>query len=71
MEELLPLLTYRLSEQLLKEIETRAVQSQQQVAITKAQITAKQRDSRLLELTSKEISTLPKDTKAYDGVGKM
>ncbi|BDD58487.1 hypothetical protein MPDQ_002331 [Monascus purpureus] len=58
-------------QKVVQEIETRAIQSQQQIAIVKAQITAKQRETRLLELTSKEISTLPKDTKTYEGVGKM
>jgi prefoldin subunit 1 len=59
------------ADQLLQEIETRAVQSQQQLNITKAQITAKQRETRLLELTSKEIGSLPKETNVYEGVGKM
>lgn len=57
--------------QLLQEIEARAISSQQQMGITKAQITAKQREIRLLELTSKEVGALPKDTKVYEGVGKM
>jgi prefoldin subunit 1 len=34
-------------------------------------MTTKQRDIRMLELTSKEIGTLPGDTKVYEGVGRM
>ncbi|PLB46732.1 putative prefoldin subunit 1 [Aspergillus steynii IBT 23096] len=58
-------------QKLLQELETRIVASQQQIGITKAQITTKQRDIRMLELTSKEIGSLPKDTNVYEGVGKM
>ena len=57
--------------QLLQEIEAQAITSAQQLNITKAQITAKQKNIRLLELTSKEIGSLPKETKVYEGVGKM
>jgi prefoldin subunit 1 len=57
--------------QLLQEIETRAIASQQQISLTKSQITAKQRDVRMLQLTSKELSELPADTGVYEGVGKM
>ncbi|KAI9790279.1 MAG: hypothetical protein M1816_005304 [Peltula sp. TS41687] len=56
---------------LIREIETQAVVAQQQINIVKAQIAAKQRDLRLLQLTSNEVTDLPKDTKAYEGVGKM
>ncbi|ODM22703.1 hypothetical protein SI65_00292 [Aspergillus cristatus] len=58
-------------QKLLQEIEAQAITSQQQLNITKAQITAKQKNARLLELTSKELSSLPKETKVYEGVGKM
>lgn len=57
--------------QLLQEIETRAMASQQQIGLTKAQMTAKQRDIRMLQLTSKELSDLPSATPIYEGVGKM
>ncbi|KAJ5665941.1 uncharacterized protein N7477_008389 [Penicillium maclennaniae] len=43
-------------QKLLQEIETRAMASQQQIGITKAQMTAKQREIRKLQLTSKELS---------------
>ncbi|KAJ5183646.1 hypothetical protein N7492_001262 [Penicillium capsulatum] len=58
-------------QKLLVEIESRAMASQQQMGITKAQMTAKQRDIRMLQLTSKELSDLPPDTRVYEGVGKM
>ncbi|OJJ49359.1 hypothetical protein ASPZODRAFT_60427 [Penicilliopsis zonata CBS 506.65] len=58
-------------QKLVQEIEARAISSQQQINITKAQITAKQREVRLLDLTAKELGTLPKDTRVYEGVGKM
>ncbi|KAL3480605.1 Prefoldin [Aspergillus californicus] len=58
-------------QKLLQEIETRVITSQQQIGITKAQMTTKQRDIRMLELTSKEIGSLPGDTNVYEGVGKM
>lgn len=41
------------------------------MGITKAQMTAKQRDIRMLQLTSKELSELPSETRVYEGVGKM
>ncbi|KAI9839926.1 MAG: hypothetical protein M1819_000118, partial [Sarea resinae] len=52
-------------------IETRALLAQQQINVVKAQMAAKQRDIRLLQLTSGEVATLPKDTSVYEGVGKM
>ncbi|TKA68884.1 hypothetical protein B0A49_05354 [Cryomyces minteri] len=58
-------------QKLLQEIEQKATFSQQQIGIVKAQIAAKNRESRLLQLTSSEVSSLPKDTNVYEGVGKM
>ena len=55
----------------MHEIETQAVQAQQQINIVKTQITSKQRDARLLQLTTGELQGLPKETKVYEGVGKM
>lgn len=45
--------------------------AQQQINIVKTQISTKQRDVRLLQLTSSELSGLPKETNVYEGVGKM
>jgi prefoldin subunit 1 len=56
---------------LLQEIEQKAAFSQQQIGLVKAQIAAKNRESRMLELTKTEVESLPKDTNVYEGVGKM
>jgi len=58
-------------QKLVQEIDTQAIAAQQQISVVKNQITIKQRDIRLLELTTTEISTLPRDTNVYEGVGKM
>ena len=55
----------------MQEIEAQAILAQQEINRVKLQITAKQRDIRLLQLTSNEIRALPEDTKVYEGVGKM
>lgn len=55
----------------MQEIESQAVQAQQQINVVKSQISVKQREIRLLQLTSDEVSTLPPDTNVYEGVGKM
>lgn len=58
-------------EQLIQEIESQAIASQQQIGVVKAQILAKQREIRLLDLTTTELGQIPSDTKVYEGVGKM
>ncbi|CRG84889.1 prefoldin subunit 1 [Talaromyces islandicus] len=58
-------------QKVVQEIESRAIASQQQIGVVKAQISTKQRDIRLLQLTSSELASLPKDTNVYEGVGKM
>lgn len=63
--------TKNLSTQLLQEVDSQAIQSQQQINIVKAQINAKQRDARLNQLTGTELSQLSRDTKVYEGSGKM
>ena len=45
--------------------------AQQQINDVRTQVSAKQRDIRLLELTSKEVNSLPRDTHIYEGLGKM
>lgn len=57
--------------QLLQEIEQKAAFSQQQIGLVKAQMTAKAREQRMLQLTTTEVDSLPKDTRVYEGVGKM
>ncbi|KAE8453740.1 hypothetical protein EG329_009251 [Mollisiaceae sp. DMI_Dod_QoI] len=56
---------------LVQEIESQAIQSQQQISIVRSQIAVKTREIRMLELTSKEVSGLPSGTNVYEGVGKM
>ncbi|KAK6510412.1 hypothetical protein TWF506_009520 [Arthrobotrys conoides] len=58
-------------QKVLQEIETQAILSQQQLAVVKSQITSKQRDTRMIQLTESELSSLPASTKVYEGVGKM
>jgi len=58
-------------QKLVQEIETQAVLAQQQINVVKSQISVKQRDMRLLQLTSSELGTLPPNTNVYEGVGKM
>ncbi|KAF7507119.1 hypothetical protein GJ744_010932 [Endocarpon pusillum] len=58
-------------QKLLQEVESQAIQSQQQINIVRSQINVKQRDARLNQLTSTELSQLPRTTKVYEGLGKM
>jgi len=58
-------------QKLLQEIEQKAAFSQQQIGIVKAQIAAKNREGRILQLTSSEVASLPEETNVYEGVGKM
>ena len=55
----------------MREIETQAIQAQQQISLVRTQLGAKQREMRLAQLTKSEISSLPPDTPIYEGVGKM
>lgn len=60
-----------LAPQLLQEVETQALVSQQKIQETQAQLNARKREARLNQLTSNELATLSKDTNVYEGVGKM
>ncbi len=55
----------------MREIETQAIQAQQQIALTRSQLAGTQREVRLAQLTRAEISSLPPENKVYEGVGKM
>lgn len=57
--------------QLLQEVETQALVSQQKIQQTQGEINAKKREARLNQLTSNELASLTSDTKVYEGVGKM
>ncbi|KAL2047916.1 hypothetical protein ABVK25_011247 [Lepraria finkii] len=58
-------------QKLALEIESQAQSAQREINIVKTAVFAKQRDIRMLELTSSEVKSLDKDTKVYQGVGKM
>jgi len=55
----------------LQEISQKKAFAEQQLAIVKQQRVARTREGRMLQLTSAEVSSLPAETKVYEGVGKM
>ncbi len=57
--------------QLAREIQTQALQVQQKIALTRSQVSIRQREMRLAQLTRAEISSLPAENPVYEGVGKM
>ncbi|KAF4447658.1 prefoldin subunit 1 [Fusarium albosuccineum] len=58
-------------QKLVHEIESQAVAAQQQIGLARTQMTAKQREQRLVKLTLSEMASLPQDAVVYEGVGKM
>ncbi|KAL8694364.1 MAG: hypothetical protein Q9218_001001 [Villophora microphyllina] len=58
-------------QKLVQEIETQAITAQREINVVKAALASKQRDIRMLELTSTEVKHLSGNTKVYEGVGKM
>ncbi|OHW98739.1 prefoldin subunit 1 [Colletotrichum incanum] len=58
-------------EKLIREIESQAIVAQQQIGQARTQMTAKQREMRMVRLTMDEVSTLPANSCVYEGVGKM
>ncbi|MCJ1223669.1 hypothetical protein MMC12_000312 [Toensbergia leucococca] len=58
-------------QKLVQEIEAQAISAQREINIVKNTVSTKQRDVRMLELTTTELKQLPKDTNVYEGVGKM
>ena len=57
--------------QLAIEIESQASTALREISLVKVAIGNKQRDARMLELTSTEMKQFDKETKLYEGVGKM
>lgn len=55
----------------MQEIETQAILAQREINVVKTAVSTKQRDVRMLELTTSEVKSLPKDTNVYEGIGKM
>ncbi|EUC50196.1 hypothetical protein COCMIDRAFT_22297 [Bipolaris oryzae ATCC 44560] len=58
-------------QKVLQEISQKKAFAEQQLVIVKQQKATRARESRMLQLTSSEVSSLPADTKVYEGVGKM
>ncbi|KAI0800777.1 Prefoldin [Fomes fomentarius] len=56
---------------ILVQIQQTAVQSQRALNVSKQQISAKERERRILQLTIEEITSLQGDVNLYKGVGKM
>ena len=56
---------------LVQEIESQAISAQREINVVKTTISAKLRDVRMIELTSNELNSLPRETKVYEGVGRM
>jgi hypothetical protein len=57
--------------QILQEISQKKAFAEQQLLIVRQQKAARTREGRMLQLTASEVETLPKETKVYEGVGKM
>lgn len=57
--------------QLYGEIQTQALKTQQELALSRSQLVSKQREIRLNQLTLNEMSSLTPDNPVYEGVGKM
>lgn len=57
--------------QVLADIEARAVSSAQSLQQVNAQISASEREKRMLQLTQTELASYSSDTPVYTGVGKM
>lgn len=50
---------------------TQAVTSQRALAVVKTQIQSKERERKILQLTMRELATVPQESRLYTGVGKM
>jgi prefoldin subunit 1 len=57
--------------QVLQEIGQKKAFAEQQLIIVRQQKAGNNRENRMLQLTATEVESLPKDTKVYEGVGKM
>ncbi|RSH93111.1 hypothetical protein EHS25_007464 [Saitozyma podzolica] len=57
---------------ILEQIQTQAITSQRALSLTRAQLQAKEKDRKILQLTARELGTVPKGEEGmYKGVGKM
>lgn len=53
------------------QIQQTAIDSQRALAVTKGSLVTKERERKILQLTTEEITSLSGDVKMYKGVGKM
>ncbi|KAK9477501.1 Prefoldin [Lipomyces japonicus] len=58
-------------QKVLQEIELRVMQSQMELSSVQQQISQKQRDIRMTDLTIKELKDISSDVGVWEGVGKM
>ncbi|KAF2272603.1 Prefoldin [Westerdykella ornata] len=58
-------------QKVLQEIGQKKAFAEQQLVVVRQQKAAKTREARMLQLTASEVTSLPKDTNVYEGVGKM
>ncbi|KAF8633603.1 hypothetical protein AX15_001391 [Amanita polypyramis BW_CC] len=56
---------------ILVQLQQTAIQSQRALGVTQQQSSAKERERRILQLTTNEISQLERSVNLYKGVGKM
>lgn len=56
---------------MVQEIELRIIQSQMELSSVRQQISQKERDIRLTDLTMKELRDIPPTVGVWEGVGKM
>ncbi|KAF4604742.1 hypothetical protein EYR40_003520 [Pleurotus pulmonarius] len=56
---------------ILLQIQQTAVQSQRALNVSRQQMTAKERERRILQLTIDEISQMDNEVNLYKGIGKM
>ncbi|KAF2862674.1 Prefoldin [Piedraia hortae CBS 480.64] len=56
---------------LLEEISSKAIFAEQQLSLVRGQLGSKKREERVLQLSQKELNSLPKGTGVWEGVGKM
>lgn len=59
------------ADKVLQEIGQKKAFAEQQLGIVKQQKAVNHRENRMLQLTATEVESLPKDTRVYEGVGKM
>ncbi|RGP58143.1 prefoldin subunit 1 [Fusarium longipes] len=56
---------------MVQEIESQALVAQQQIGLARTQMASKQREQRLVKLTTNELASLPSHAVVYEGVGKI